>query len=474
MAKTYKFFVGGAWRESGKLLDVVYPFDGRVVAKAHLAQEKDLQDALAAADQAFQVTRKSLAWERGEWCHKIADGIRARRKEFAETLCLEAGKPWIYADIEVDRAISTFEFAAEEAHRLGGELVPLDVTKAAGKRVGVAKRFPIGVISGITPFNFPLNLVAHKVAPALASGNALVLKPASKTPLSALLLAEVVEAAGVPKGAFNVVPCSSKIAGPLVEDPRVKMVSFTGSDVVGWDLKKRAGNKRVALELGGDAAVIVEPDADLEAAARKCVVGSFYYSGQSCVSIQRLFVHEKAWEPFMKSFLKFTKEMKVGEPLKADTQFGCMIDEENAKRMEEWVDEAKAGGAKMLCGGHRKGSYYEATALTDVPKKAKLGCMEAFGPIVVCIPYTDFDQALKEVNRSRFGLQAGLFTNDLKKAWKAFEELEVGGLMVNDVSSFRVDSMPYGGVKDSGVGREGLKYAMEEMTELKLMGINLQ
>ena len=339
--------------------------------------------------------------------------------------------------------------------------------------MGIAKRFPIGVVAGITPFNFPLNLVAHKVAPVLASGNTLVLKPASKTPLSALKLAEVVEAAGVPTGAFNVVPCSSKLAGPLVEDPRVKMVSFTGSDVVGWEIKQRAGKKKVALELGGDAAVIVEPDADLEAAVKKCVTGAFYYSGQSCVSIQRLFVHERVWDAFMKPFVKQAREWKVGEPLKPDTQLGCMIDEENAKRVQEWVEEARVGGAKVLCGGKRRESFFEATVLTGVPKKCRLGCMEAFGPLVICIPYKDFDWALKEVNRSRFGLQAGLFSNDLKKIWRAFEELEVGGLIVNEVSSFRVDNMPYGGVKDSGFGREGVKYAMEEMTELKLLGLNL-
>ena len=473
MAKEYGFFIGGKWRKSGKLLDVVYPHDGKLIARVHLAQEKDIQDALDAADKAFAVTRKALAWERSDWCRKIMEGLAKRKDELTKTLALEAGKPWQNAATEVDRAIGTFGCAAEEAHRLQGELVPMDTTKASGKRFGIARRFPIGVISGITPFNFPLNLACHKLAPALASGNTMVLKPASKTPLTALLLAEIVEEAGIPAGAFNVVPCNSKLAGPLIEDERVKMVSFTGSDAVGWDLKKRAANKKVALELGGDAAVIIEPDADLDVAAKKCVPASFSYSGQSCISIQRLFVHERVREAFTEKFLKHTKALKTGEPLQKDTEFSCMIDEENAKRIEEWVEEARGLGAKILCGGHRKGAYYEPTVLTGVPKKTRLGCREAFGPIVILIPYADFDKVLKEANNSAFGLQAGLFTRDLNKIMKAFEELEVGGLMVNETSTFRVDNMPYGGIKRSGVGREGLKYAIEEMTELKLLGINL-
>jgi glyceraldehyde-3-phosphate dehydrogenase (NADP+) len=372
----------------------------------------------------------------------------------------------------VTRAISTLTIAAEEAGRLEGETIPLDFTAAGGDRLGIVRRFPIGAIGGISPFNFPLNLVLHKVAPALASGNTISIKPASSTPLSAILLGEILESAEVIPGAYNVLPCSAKAAEPLVTDQRLKMLTFTGSAEVGWKLKQQVGKKRICLELGGNAAVIVEPDADLDFALQRCVLGAFAYAGQICISIQRIFVHSCIYTAFVEAFLEAVRKLKVGDPALDETDVGPMIDEPSARQTEAWIKEAVAQGGRLLEGGERSGTLVQPCVLENVPPEAKVCAEEVFAPVVVFDRYETFEEAVNKVNDSKFGLQAGVFARDIEKAFLAFNEIDVGGVVVNDIPTFRVDHMPYGGVKDSGFGREGVKYAMEEMTEAKLMVVN--
>jgi glyceraldehyde-3-phosphate dehydrogenase (NADP+) len=396
------------------------------------------------------------------------------RQELAETIVSEAGKPITYAEGEVDRCILTFSIAEEEAKRIGGEVIPLDITAAAAGRTGITRRFPIGPIAAITPFNFPLNLVAHKVAPALAAGNTVVVRPASQTPFSSLILGRICMEAGVPKGAINVVPSPVAVAQKLLTDERIKKISFTGSDEVGWGLKDKCGKKKITLELGGNAAVIVHSDCDLDFAAERIAVGSFAYAGQICISIQRIYVEEAIFAVFKKRFLRAIKEkIGVGDPRKRTTVVGPMIDAASADRVMEWIQEAKDGGAKVPCGGKRKRNVIQPTVLTNVDPRMKISCREAFGPVVTLDAYRDFEEALNRVNDSVYGLQAGVFTRDIRRIHSAFCELDVGGVIINDYPTFRVDNMPYGGVKNSGMGREGVKYAIEEMTELKLLVLNL-
>jgi glyceraldehyde-3-phosphate dehydrogenase (NADP+) len=471
--KSWKLFLDGRWQETGDWLEVIFPYTGKGAARVALAGPRHVEQAIRAAQEAFKATRKQPSYARSDICRKVSEGIRARAKEFGEWMCLETGKPLKDCLGEVDRAVNTWAIAAEEANRIGGEVLPLDIAPRARGRQGFVRRFPIGPIAGITPFNFPLNLVSHKVAPALASGNPIILKPASKTPVSALLLAEAVEAAGAHPGSFQVLPCSSKHAGPLVEDERLKMVTFTGGIQVGWDMKRRAGKKKVVLELGGNAPAIVHEDADLGLAVEKIRAGAFYYAGQNCIRAQRLIVHEKVYGKFKELLIKAVKGLKVGDPRKPETEFGPMVDLENAERIESWVRDAVAKGAKVLAGGKRKAALYEPTVLEHVPKACDVSCTEAFGPVVTLEPYRTFEDALRIANDTRYGLQAGVFTRDLYRALKAFEELEYGGINLNDTSVFRVDNMPFGGVKDSGFGREGLKYAIEDMTELRILVVNM-
>ncbi|MBX6723443.1 MAG: aldehyde dehydrogenase family protein, partial [Dactylosporangium sp.] len=379
---------------------------------------------------------------------------------------------------ETMRAVSTFRRAAEEARRFGGELLPLDVTPAAEGRVGITRRYPIGVIAGISPFNFPLNLACHKVAPAIAVGCPIVLKPASKVPLSALLLAEVVEGTAWPKGAFSVVPANRTVGDLLVTDPRFAMLSFTGSPAVGWDMKERCGpKKKVVLELGGNAGMLVDRGADIDLAARRGVVGAFSYAGQVCISVQRIFVHDSEADAFEAKFLERVRALRIGDPMDEANDLGPMIDEKAARRTQEWVDEAVAAGARVLAGGRvdaKNPKLFPPTVLTNVRKGLRIECEEAFAPVVILERVKSFEEGLARLNDSHFGLQAGVFTNDLGHAWQAFDALDVGGVIINDVPTFRVDNMPYGGVKDSGFGREGLRYAMEDMTELRVMVVNRQ
>jgi acyl-CoA reductase-like NAD-dependent aldehyde dehydrogenase len=471
---THGFLVDGKWMDEGDLVEVKAPYDGAVVGRVIQARRQHAEAAIAAAVKAFGTTRRLPAFERQRVLRRVAEGILQRKEEFSRTLSQEAGKPVKLARAEVERASFTFTVAAEESTRIYGEYLPLDWQEYTAGRWGIVRRFPLGPIAGITPFNFPLNLVAHKVAPAIAAGCSMVLKPAPQTPLSSLLLAEVVQQAGWPDGGLNVLPLSNDDASLLVTDDRLKMISFTGSAAVGWQIKKNSGKKKVVLELGGNAGVIVHGDTDVAYAADRCVAGSFNYAGQTCISVQRILVEQSVYGKFLDALLAGVKELKTGDPADESTDVGPLIRESDAIRAADWVQEAVRGGARLLCGGHRQGSMLEPTVLTGTKHDMKVNCQEIFAPVVTVEPYQDFDQALRQINDSAYGLQAGIFTRDAKRMFQAYDELEVGGLVAGDVPSFRIDHMPYGGIKDSGLGREGLRYAIEEMTETKLLVMNLR
>jgi glyceraldehyde-3-phosphate dehydrogenase (NADP+) len=472
--REYKLLINGQWEESKQVREIKSPYDQSVVGKVHFAALNQVEEALAAADNAFQKTRRLSSYERSMVLEKISAGIKERKEDLARSITLQSGKVIRDARAEVDRSAMTFDIASEEAKRLGGELIPLDLSPATAERWGLVRRFPVGVVTAITPFNFPLNLVAHKVAPALAVGNTIVLRPASQVPITALLLGEIIQETGYPHGGFNVLPAGYKESEILLTDDVVKKVTFTGSPAVGWELKKEAYQKKVTLELGGNAAVIVEPDADLEFALPRIVTGSFSYSGQICISIQRIFLHESIYERFMADFISRTQKLKMGDPMDEATDIGPMINLEAARQTEEWIGEAVGMGARVVCGGKRDGAMFEPTILENVLPDLRISWLEAFAPVVVVYPYTAFSRALEAVNYSLYGLQAGVFTNNLKKAFEAYETLEVGGVIINDIPTFRIDHMPYGGVKQSGFGREGIRYAIEEMSELKLLALNLK
>ncbi len=465
-------YISGEWIKTGDAVEVRSPFDHSLIAIVHRAGPKEIETAIAKALAAFQVTRKIPVWKRAEALEKISAGIAARREEFAQTLALEAGKPIRTARVEVDRAVFTFKIAAEESKRIYGEVVPLDWIAGMEGREAQVRRVPLGPVVGISPFNFPINLVAHKVAPALAAGDPIILRPASQTPISALKLAEVVHDSGWPVEAFSVVPSTTMDAAPLIEDDRIKLLTFTGSPAVGWSLKTRAGRKRVTLELGGNAGVIVHNDANVAYAAERVAWGGFSYAGQSCISVQRVYVHTEVYKAFEKEFVTRVRALKVGDPLDELTDVGPVIDQGAAARVEAWVAEAENNGATILAGGGRKGNIWQPTVLADLQPEMRVSCQEVFAPLVGLYRYTDIHQAIAAVDDSDFGLQAGLFTNNLSIIKQAFDDIDVGGLMVNDVSTFRIDHMPYGGVKQSGFGREGLRYAIEEMSELKLLTFN--
>ena len=471
---TQGFLVDGKWIEEGDSVEVRAPYDGSVIAQVFQARREHAEAAIAAAVKAFGTTRRLPAFERQRVLRRVAENISERKQEFARTLAQEAGKPIKAARTEVERTIFTFNVAAEESTRIHGEFLPLDWQEFTAGRWGILRRFPLGPIAGITPFNFPLNLVAHKVAPAIASGCTMVLKPAPQTPLSALLLAEAVQQAGWPDGALNVLPLSNEDAGLLVTDERIKLISFTGSAAVGWQIKKNAGKKKVVLELGGNAGVIVHSDADLAYAADRCVAGGFAYAGQTCISVQRILVERSVCGKFTDLLVAGVKHLKTGDPLEDSTDLGPLIRESDAVRASDWVQEAVRGGARLLYGGQRKGSVLEPTVLTGPRPEMKVNCQEIFAPVVTVEPYDDFNDAVRQINNSPYGLQAGIFTRDAKLLFNAYEDLEVGGLIAGDVPSFRIDHMPYGGIKDSGLGREGLRYAIEEMTEPKLLVMNLR
>lgn len=472
-AQAHGFLVNGEWLTEGHPLEVRSPYNQSVFGTTFRPQASHIETAIQAAVRAFDITRKLPSFERQRVLRVIAEGITDRREEFATTIAQEAGKPIKTARSEVERAIFTFTIAAEESTRISGEWLPMDLQAFTVGRWALVRRFPLGPIAAITPFNFPLNLVAHKWAPAIAAGCTIVHKPASQTPLSSLLLAGLVQKAGWPAGGLNVLPLAARDAELVVADDRLKKLTFTGSAAVGWDLKKKAGKKRVTLELGGNAGVIIHHDADLESAASRCVYGGFSYAGQSCISVQRILVQEIVMDKFLSEFVPGVQKLKIGDPMDEATDVGPMISEADARRAEEWVHEATEDGARILCGGKRQGSLMEPTVLTGTRPIQRINCEEIFAPVVTVDPYTDFDEAIRRVNDSHYGLQAGVFTRDAKLLFAAYEALEVGGVIAGDVPTFRIDHMPYGGVKDSGLGREGLRYAIEEMTEQKLLVVNL-
>jgi acyl-CoA reductase-like NAD-dependent aldehyde dehydrogenase len=471
---THGFLLDGKWIEQGDPVEIHAPYDGSVVGRVFQARREHVDAAIAAAVKAFGTTRRLPAFERQRVLRRVAENIAHRKEEFAHTIAQEAGKPIKAARSEVERTIFTFTVAAEESTRIYGEYLPLDWQEYTAGRWGIVRRFPLGPVAGITPFNFPLNLVAHKVAPAIASGCTMVLKPAPQTPLTAMLTAEAVQQAGWPDGALNVLPLSNDDAALLVTDERLKLISFTGSAAVGWDIKRRAGKKKVALELGGNAGVIVHSDADLNYAADRCVTGSFAYAGQSCISVQRILVERSVFDKFRDLLVAGVKKLKTGDPLEDSTDVGPLIRESDAVRASDWIHEAVRSGARVLCGGQREGSILEPTVLTGTRPDMKVNCQEIFAPVVTIETYDNFSDALRQINNSLYGLQAGIFTRDAKLLFSAYEELEVGALMAGDVPTFRIDHMPYGGIKDSGLGREGLRSAIEEMTEPKLLVMNLR
>ena len=468
-----RFFINGEWRTSAKTRPVVNPFTNTSVGEVYQAGPKDIADAIDAAVTAFQETRRLPSYARAEILSFIAREIDARKEDFAQLITTETGKPITFSRAEVDRSVFTFTYAAEEAKRIEGAVLPLDLSVQSANRFGMVRRFPLGPIGGITPFNFPINLVAHKVAPSIAAGNTIVLKPSSNAPMTALLLAKIIEKSSHPKGAFNVVTCHATEVDQLVTDERVRLISFTGSPTVGWEIKARAGKKRVVLELGGNAGVIVDKGTDIGFAVKRIAQGSYGNAGQSCIAVQRVYVHADIYDIFSENFVALSKSIVVGDPSDDRTVVGPMITEDAAREVESWIHEAIDSGARLLCGGNRKGAILEPTILVDVKPDMKVSCQEVFAPVVTLERFHDFESAVARVNNSRYGLQAGVFSNDMKNVFHAYNELEIGGVIINDYPTYRIDHMPYGGVKDSGFGREGIKYAIEDMTEMKLLAFNL-
>ncbi len=469
----YGLFLDGEFIQAKESHEIKSPFDGRIVGTSGRAAPDEMERALAAAHRTAPAMAALPAWRRAEILIAARDDLARRREDVAKTLMAEAGKPIRFAEGEVARCLDTLTASANLARSLDGEILPLDAYAPGEGRIGLVKRVPAGPVSGISPFNFPLNLVAHKVGPAVACGCPIVVKPATQTPLSSMNLAEAFRAAGLPDGALAVVPCSAKTAAPLMDDPRMKVLTFTGSAEVGWELKARAVRKQVALELGGNAAAIVEPDADVEAAAHRLAAGAYAYAGQSCISVQRVLVHESVYDRLREAFLSaVADEVAYGDPARQETIAGPLITSGDADRIQDWVAKAKASGARVLAGGGREGSVLEPIVLENVARDADISCKEAFGPVALLQPYASFDEALEVVNDSVYGLQAGVFTNDLARVMKAWDRIAVGGVIHNDYPTYRVDHMPYGGVKESGAGREGPRYAMEHLTELRLLVLN--
>ncbi|GGC06308.1 dehydrogenase [Marinobacterium zhoushanense] len=468
---SYPYYLANEAEAPNQDLAVYDKYSGEVATRVALADADAIDRAIAAADAAAEPMRKLPAHKRQSILNHCVTRFQERFEELAQALCIEAGKPIKDARGEVTRLIDTFRIAAEEAVRIGGEVIPMDISPRAEGYTGMWKRVPIGPCSFISPFNFPLNLAAHKVAPAIAAGCPFVLKPASLTPIGALIIGEVLAETDLPKGAFSILPCRRDGADLFTTDERLKLLSFTGSPEVGWDLKARAGKKPVVLELGGNAACIVDEGSDIDDAVARIVFGAYYQSGQSCISVQRIMVHESLYDAVRDKLTAAVKNLKSGDPKDEETFIGPMISEKEASRLHGWVEDAVAKGANLLCGGQRNGAMLQATLLENVPADTDVNCQEAFGPVAILSRFSDFNAALKEVNNSDFGLQAGIFTRDIYKIQKAWDELEVGGVVIGDVPSWRVDHMPYGGVKDSGLGREGVRYAIEDMTELRLLVI---
>jgi acyl-CoA reductase-like NAD-dependent aldehyde dehydrogenase len=471
LREQYPYYLANRPQQPNADLKVTNKYTGEVVSRVALANASVLDQAIAAAAKAAVPMRRLAAWQRKAVLQHLAARCRERTEELAQQLTLEAGKPIKYSRLEVSRLIDTVEIAAEEATRIYGEVLPLDISQRAGGYRGMWKRVPVGTCAFITPWNFPLNLVAHKIAPAIACGCPFILKPASATPVGALTLGEILSETDLPEGAFSILPLNSGDAGALVEDERIKKLSFTGSAEVGWQLRDRAHKKHVTLELGGNAACVVERDADLDDAVERNIFGGYYQSGQSCISVQRVLLHESIYDSFRSRFVPAVQALKMGDPRDEDTFIGPIISEDDAKRIERTIQEAVRRGAKLLCGGRRHGRMIEPAVLANVAHDSEASCEEIFGPVTVLSPFTSFEQAVDQVNASRYGLQVGIFTRDIDRIQRAWDEIEVGGVMINDVPSWRVDHMPYGGTKDSGLGREGIRWAIDSMTEVRLLVI---
>ena len=469
MAGTRPYLVAGDWRTGDETFEVKSPHDGKVVARIGVPTDADVEEAISAASETFEDSRKLPVHARAEALMRISRGLQERQQEVAETIAREGGKPLKWAKVEAARAASTFRWAAEEARHGQDEVMRLDTEESLGSRLGIMRRFPLGPVLGISPFNFPVNLVAHKVAPALAVGAPIVIKPASATPLGALIIGELVSETDLPGGIMSVLPISSERTQPLIDDERFKKVSFTGSGPVGWKLKGQAPKKHFTLELGGNAGVIVHSDADLDHAAARIAFGGYYQAGQSCIAVQRILVHAPAYDDFVTRLVKQVETLKVGDPMDPETEVGPLIDSNALDKVAEFVDDATSKGAEVLVGGERKDPFYVPTLLANVSDDMLVCKEEVFGPVTTISSYQTFEEAVAEVNDTPYGLQAGVFTSDIERAFTAHRDIVVGGVIVNDVSAFRADQMPYGGSKDSGYGREGLRYAMAEMTEPRIM-----
>jgi acyl-CoA reductase-like NAD-dependent aldehyde dehydrogenase len=466
---TKPYLIGGDWRTGGSPLEVKSPYDGAVVAEVGTPSDDDVEEAVAGAAETFEESRNLPVHVRAEAMVHISRRLLERGDEVAETIAREGGKPLKWSKVEAARGASTFRWAAETIRSMDGELLRLDTDPALGSRLGMVRRFPYGPVLGIAPFNFPVNLVAHKMAPALAVGAPLVIKPATATPLGALLLGELFSETDLPGGMLSVLPISSQTAEALVRDERFKKISFTGSSPVGWKLKGLDPKKHATLELGGNAGVIVHADADLDHAAERVAFGGYYQAGQSCIAVQRVLIQSEVYDDFVSRFVKQVEGLKVGDPMDPATDVGPLIDDGALDKVASIVDEARADGAEVLTGGERNDPFYAPTILGNVRRDMKVCREEIFGPVTTVSRYETFEQAIDEVNGTDFGLQAGVFTRDIERAMLAHRDIRVGGVIVNDVSAFRADQMPYGGSKESGYGREGLRYAMEEMTEPRIM-----
>ena len=467
--KPHKLYAAGYFIDTNVGIDVVNPYSNKVFAKVFLANELILEQAIVAGTGVEKELRDWPIHKRAKVLSDVAKGIDENREELAILITQESGKPMRYALAEVDRAFQTYLIAAEECKRISAEYLRLDTTPNGEGKEALVKRFPIGLVAGIAPFNFPLNLTAHKIAPAIAAGNPVIIKPSSQTPLSILKLAEIFDRTDLPKGAISILPMNRELGDVLVRDSRIKLLSFTGSPDVGWSMKSRAGKKKVVLELGGNAGVFISNSADLNQAATQCVMGGFAFSGQVCIHVQRIYVQSGAFKEFCQVFIDKVKQIREGDPRDINTDIAPLIDLKNALRVESWVNEAIDDGAELLCGGERKDNYYPPTVLARTNNSMKVCALEVFGPVVTLEEVENIEKAVNLINDSRYGLQAGIFTNQISEMDYAFNNLEVGGVVVNDVPTFRVDQMPYGGVKDSGLGREGVKYAIEEMTEPRLL-----
>jgi acyl-CoA reductase-like NAD-dependent aldehyde dehydrogenase len=476
MQEQYDLWIAGEWQKSGRYEALYSPYSGEVLTRIAQADPGDGARAIEAAHAAFASFGRLSAFQRSEILYRVAELISQRREELARVIALEAAKPLKAARGEISRTIETYRFAAEAAKQVTGEQVAMDAAEGGQQHIGFTIRVPIGVVTAITPFNFPFNLVAHKVGPAIAAGNTIVLKPAEQTPLSALMLAELFQEAGLPDGVLNIVTGKGTELGEvLTTHPLVRKISFTGSPEVGRLIQRQADLRRTTLELGSNAALIIDQGTDIAAIVERCVSGAFVYNGQVCISLQRIFVHQSLYEEFKKQFVVAAARLVIGSPLEEDTDVTSLISDKAAQRIMDWIDEAVAAGAVLEAGGQRSGRNMIApTVLTQVPRSAKVWTEEIFGPVAVLAPFTDWDEAIREVNTSRYGLMAGVYTSDIQQAFQAARELEAGGVVVNDIPTFRVDQMPYGGVKDSGKGTEGIKYAVQEMTQVKLVSIRLE